>query len=83
MKRKHYKTIIKELDRIAKDIETLADEIGYNIDNNTIYQLAISNITAVDMALTEDNKALCLMWAGYYLGQLDYRLALMIKEQEQ
>ena len=81
--KKHYRTAIKELDRITKDIETLADEIGYDIDNNTIYQLAISNITAVDMNLTEDNKALSLIWAGYYLGQLDYRLAVMIKEREQ
>lgn len=72
--KQHYKTVIKALDKIAKDIETLADQKGVDIDNNPIYQLAMGNITAVDMALTEDNKALSLMWAGYYLGQLDYKL---------
>ena len=81
--KKHYRTAIKELDRIAKSIETLADELGYNIDDNAIYKLAMSNITAVDMNLTEENKALSLIWAGYYLGILDHKLALMIKEQEQ
>lgn len=81
--KKHYRTAIKELDRIAKSIEELSDELGFDIDNNAIYQVAMSNITAVDMNLTEENKALSLIWAGYYLGVLDHHLALMIKEEEE
>lgn len=76
MSKQHYKNVIKELDKMAKDLEEIADKKGYDIDNDPLYQSALRNITAVDMYEIEENKAKALVWAGYYLGQVEHKLLI-------